>query len=1131
MSHPLATYSFLPWLRQGLANQIQSADFDATVQLRAQVNVQLELHGEKAGGGTQTELVSRPVALFGPGDIQGIETRAIVRAEPRHWITNFEPNYLPHIEFYDEDFPWRYTPAAPDLAKGRLRPWIMLVVLKEGEFTDGRNIRNKPLPYIDVPDAAVFPPAEQLWAWAHVHVNRSLAASDAEFKSQDMAAVIPRLQAVLNQNPDLAYSRIVCPRKLAENTPYHAFLVPVFETGRLAGLGLDPAASPNATFSAWAAYPSGTKGEAQSFPYYYRWFFRTGAAGDFESLVRLLQPRPVDNRVGRRDMDAQAPGSNVRGIQDKPELKGILKLGGALRVPRASFQGDDLVELDKYENWAIPFPRPIQEDLAALINLADDYAAAGAAVANSEAGIPDPEAPDQSDPDPLVTAPLYGTWHALTRRLLEDRDGTPLSPNDNWVHELNLDPRFRVAAGFGTRVVQDQQEKFMDAAWEQIGRVLDANRRIRLGQIAREVSFVWHDRHLRPLLGVSQQKALLLMAPLNKRVLAGESTVHHSLGESFVQPAMTSTALRRVIRPRGRLLQTMPFEGSVQPGNLIARVNEGEASAAPPKVTPPGVVTVNEVAGEVLPKDAPPAVIDLIRRVPWLRWALLLAALLIALLILLLAPGGIALLIAVALAAMAVVLFRILSRWTNGVRASEGLREENRTPESIDALPPSSDFRITEPGSGFTPSPGGSDSFEAVRFKRALKESYALLGASEQAGAVAPRKKLDLSVIAETAFAAAHPERTVPKRVLAGITLPLRVRAEIGEQFVEAMAYPEIDKPMYEPLKDLSAELFLPNTNLIAQNSITLLETNQKFIESYMVGLNHEFARELLWREYPTDQRGSYFRQFWDVSSFFNSETLDDAALKEKLRDIPQLHKWSKASKLGSHDNREVEPGASEEELVLVIRGELLKRYPTAVIYAHRACWQRKDDGTEADRAKHPCERSGAIDNTRERRLAPLRPAEEANPPRAKVRTPLYHAKVDPDIYFFGFDLTAEAAKGGTGENPTDDPGWFFVIKERPGEPRFGLDADKQPKLNVWNDLSWQDVQPAAAGSYIQMTAATPTYSLVVPTGADEEKKPQYDDDKNIFWNKDMSAADLAYILFQAPVLVAVHAAEMLPKS
>ena len=36
------------------------------------------------------------------------------------------------------------------------------------------------------------------------------------------------------------------------------------------------------------------------------------------------------------------------------------------------------------------------------------------------------------------------------------------------------------------------------------------------------------------------------MAPLNKRILTAGATVHHSLGESFVQPTMTSAALRRV---------------------------------------------------------------------------------------------------------------------------------------------------------------------------------------------------------------------------------------------------------------------------------------------------------------------------------------------------------------------------------------------------------------------------------------------------------------------------------------------------------------------------------------------------------------------------------------------------------
>jgi hypothetical protein len=138
---------------------------------------------------------------------------------------------------------------------------------------------------------------------------------------------------------------------------------------------------------------------------------------------------------------------------------------------------------------------------------------------------------------------------------------------------------------------------------------------------------------------------------------------------------------------------------------------------------------------------------------------------------------------------------------------------------------------------------------------------------------------------------------------------------------------------------------------------------------------------------------------------------------------------------------------------------------------------------------------------------------------------------VDPDIYFFGFDLTVKEAQGGTGANPQDDPGWFFVIKERPGEPRFGLDIDKQPKLNVWSDLSWEDVQPGPPGSYIQITNATPSLPLVIPSGPEvDEKLPQYDDDKHIAWNKDMSAADLGYVLFQAPVLVGVHASEMLKR-
>ena len=1114
MTKPIGTYSFLPWLRHGLANQIQSPDFDNSVKVRAQVTVALEAKGDKVGGGgTASVAISRQVSLFGPGDIVGIDKRTIVRTEPRDWITNFEPNYLAHVEFYDEDFCWRYTPAAPDTVKGRLRPWITLVVLKEDEFVDGKNMQDRPLPFIDIADTTILPRADELWAWAHVHVNRSLSANDNEYVSRDMNAVIPKLQAVLGADPDLAYSRLMCPRKLAENSAYHAFLIPTFEAGRRAGLNLDLANVP-ATMSAWDA---GARPDGQSFPYYHRWFFQTGLSGDFETLVKLLVPKPVDERVGFREMDVQDPGSNVPGV-DKPELGGILKLGGALQPP-------DKVPPEppnKFETWDDPFPRPLQESLANLINLPELYQREG-------------------DPDPIITPPLYGTWHALTKRVLVEASGAP-SPNlDNWVHRLNLDPRFRVAAGIGTRVIQDGQEKFMDAAWEQIGKVLEAQKRVWRGQFGLLVSEVWYDKHIVPMVAVSKQQTLLLMAPLNKRILTtgatgsttAASTVHFTMGESFVQPAMTSAALRRMIRPRGRLVKSLPFTSAQPVARLLERVNAGEVSAAPPKVTPPSVVTPVDVVSAVTPTDAPGGILDALRKNPSLAKIILGIALVIALFLLLLMPTMVGLVLALVVIAAGIAAYRKLMGWSKALDAVDSIKEENQTPAAVDALPNNNTFTISEIGAGVIPAPGGTtDSVEATRFKVALRESFAVVQLSNTAGAIAPKRSLDLTVLTKDQLHATLPSRTVPRRVMAGIFMPPRISGDMvkppAETFVEPMAYPVIDQPMYEPLKNMSAELFLPNINLIEHNSITLLQTNQRFIESYMVGLNHEFSRELLWREYPTDQRGSTFRQFWDVRSVFNTGNLNDEDLKESLRDIPPLHVWPKASTLGSHDNREA-GRENEEELVLVIRGELLKRYPNAVIYAHRACWQRKEV-TAADKAKSPCDKSGAIDNAVERRFATLTPAEEESPPRSKVLTPLYEAKVDPDIYFFGFDLTVAQARGGTGEKPADDPGWFFVIKERPGEPRFGLDNEQAPKLQVWNDLSWPLIQPKPAGANIDIATAPAMISVLDPGTADE-KYPQYLNDKFVSWNRNsMSSAELAYIFFQAPVLVGVHAQEMLPK-
>jgi hypothetical protein len=43
-----------------------------------------------------------------------------------------------------------------------------------------------------------------------------------------------------------------------------------------------------------------------------------------------------------------------------------------------------------------------------------------------------------------------------------------------------------------------------------------------------------------------------------------------------------------------------------------------------------------------------------------------------------------------------------------------------------------------------------------------------------------------------------------------------------------------------------------------------------------------------------------------------------------------------------------------------------------------------------------------------------------------------------------------------------------------------------------------------------------------------QEKYKQYKDDIHVKWKPDTNAAELAYIFYQSPVMVAIHASEML---
>ena len=132
-------------------------------------------------------------------------------------------------------------------------------------------------------------------------------------------------------DPALTVSRLLCPRRLDPATDYLACVVPAFELGRKAGLGLpiEPADEQKLE-PAWA---SGAQSPPQvTLPVYFYWEFRTGTGGDFEALVRLLEPREMPREVGKRQMDISQPGFQ---ITPPPPPGTTLELEGALRVLEA----------------------------------------------------------------------------------------------------------------------------------------------------------------------------------------------------------------------------------------------------------------------------------------------------------------------------------------------------------------------------------------------------------------------------------------------------------------------------------------------------------------------------------------------------------------------------------------------------------------------------------------------------------------------------------------------------------------------------------------------------------------------------------------------------------------------------
>lgn len=935
-------YGFAPWAREGAAAAVTTQDVPGQAHPgRAELDVTLTVNGIA---------VPAPLRLNGPGDVIGLDSRQVVRTEPRPWTQGFEPNYFPAVEFDRPDLPWLFTPLAAN-TDGRLRPWLCLVVVRKQDgvrlLPPAASSATTALPVLRIGTPAVpsaeLPDLAQSWAWAHVQTIGAMGGNT--------------LATLQEQHPERTLSRLVCPRRLAPSTSYYACVVPTFDAGVQAGLGKEV---PDGLAPAWTLGPDLDEIEL---PVYHHWEFGTGAAGDFESLVRLLKARAVPASVGYRDMYVGDAGFGLPHV-DRDSPAAVLAMEGALRAP----QNDP-------KPWLGP---EVAAYVAALLERLD--------------------APEtqltESGGDPIVAPPIYGRWHAAQKVV-------PVAV-PSWVRELNLDPRHRAAAALGTKIVQGQQEALMQSAWEQVGDVLRANRALREAQLARAVGLAVLGKHLAPM---SADQLVASTAPAHARLLMSPVTLREQVATSALPDAAVSAVFRRVVRPASPLRRRFPGTQGQPP--LLERLNLREVVAVPKWTLPAGAVTASWATETFWGGNAPAGPL----------------------------PKA-------------------------GLPTAEMVREAVPPKDFTLPLPPQ------QPGTG-EPRPSRGPEVTANFLNAAARHLEATQELRNQQGPPA-LPPLSLAQTGATLLERLDPRVTIPARVTSRIEVSGTGLA-FDDPIEPIMAYPEFPQPMYEPLRDLSPDLLVPGIDLVAANTVTLLETNSRFIEAYLVGLNHEMGRELLWREYPTDQRGSYFRQFWDTRG-----RLPKPADPEDLLDIEEIHTWKKNLAIGGN----LAGPTGESDLVLLIRGELLRRYPTTIIYAVPVVEQNgvKSLGTDE-------------------------------------RHPVFRGTLPPDVTFLGFDLTAdEALHGGNGH------GYYFVLQEPATEPRFGLDvagATFGGKAASWSDLSWSHLAKDA-GAFEQLTHA--------PVGGGWPQPPSNAGTRQ--WGKD--SAHLAAITMQQPMRVAVAAAAMI---
>jgi hypothetical protein len=1092
-------YRFMPWTRRGLARSHQNPDDGhSPLAVRPKVNVGLTLKAKQDGNAAADVSGNINLALYGPGDVIGIDPRLIVRTDPKPNITNFEPNYLAVIDFDPPDFPWLLTPAKAN-NDHHLRPWLVLVVLDRAVVKTLPRVKaGQPLPSINLTAqqvASELPDLAESWLWAHVQ-----AVSPVDINSP---SAIQNLATELEQKSELNISRLVCPRRLQPHKNYIACVVPAFEAGLKRGLGQPlPPAMTDLT-------PAWSPGRELELPVYYHWEFSTGPVGDIETLARRLQT--PQQYQGNTDLLAQ-----LRHIGEQPvAVDADHLLFAGLTPDKTVFEGA-MVSLDFQ-------PEPANQHPLFAQNLED--------MLNSEQALAD-KGTEKTAIVPTLSPPIYGEHpakrHTVDHNLVSDR----------WLDQLNLQPRYRLAAGWGAEVVRQNQDEFMQAAWTQVGEVLAAERALSLSRLAHDVLKRIEKRHLDKL---PEHRLLAVLGAARARIkVAPDQSLYGRINATTLPDELFDGAMRRLTSARRPTFRMAQFHERAlgantlstvkQTGNLVnifASAVQNITSIDPNRFVPDGIIGSRSYDKIPLPDDST-TLIDLqpytglsgsmtageIRQITianqtaleqaasskrtlpemddiWHK-GLLTDTHQLRLQQLQqetgqLLQGNLHLLIQQASRGGADGV--LLSVQEDGQVNAQSLKIDEQgnikafsaeagtqarpAVGSLGTLPVqalsrhrrSTVFTRLPPGTlgGEKPVQIGQDqlgrfsplqeapiALPTVTMPPAIKEPAVLKRYSEafkdyqqlwhdpqdQAGIAIRPLDFALSQSTSQVRSRIDPTQTVPARLASMLSLadhPVawsrdhglahdfvsaridqvglaeRLRYIIPRTFDRVMAYPHLVFPLSRKLEKIAPEVFLPGVGKLPDDFIMAVETNPRFVEAFMLGANHEMGRELLWQGFPTDQRGTPFQHFW--------QRLD------KKVDIDEIHRWNDGSSLGG------QPG-SKAMLVLLIRGQLLERFPTLSIYAYP-----KDAEENRPGGSSPPVPLGSQD------------PKEMLPER--IELPVMKGRLGKDITYVGFNIDPDLMQN-----------FFFILEEQMTEPRFGFDEPDNDGQNgpSWLDVDWSEV-------------------------------------------------------------------------